>query len=55
MPKGVDLGPRSRVDPAARFDTNRPQTEVPQRPSPHNYPGRILRTKKRSGRRSRRM
>jgi hypothetical protein len=57
MPRGVDLGPRSRVDPAGREnpEERRPISEVPQRPSPHNFPGRILRHKKRGGRRHRRM
>ena len=32
MAKGTDLGPRSRVDPAGRFATRRPQTG-------HNVPG----------------
>jgi hypothetical protein len=50
MPKGVNLGPRSRVDPAGRFPTHRPQTEVPRRPSPHNYPGRIKRRGRSMGR-----
>jgi hypothetical protein len=44
MPRGVNLGSRSRVDPAGVGRVNRkPQTEVPRRPSPHNYPGRIKR------------
>lgn len=29
MPRGVNLGPRSRVDPAGRFPTRTPRTEVP--------------------------
>lgn len=32
MAQGVDLGPRSRVDPAGRFRTRRPRTG-------HNVPG----------------
>lgn len=28
MARGVDLGPRSRVDPAGRFRTRRPRTGV---------------------------
>lgn len=46
MARGVNLGPRSRVDPAARLGTMRPSSRVRMRP---NVPGN--RHKGRRGRR----
>lgn len=52
MARGVDLGPRSRVDPAGRFGTDRPpRSEVPRRPDVPN--GRGAGRRYRRGRRGR--
>jgi hypothetical protein len=55
MPRGVDLGGRSRVDPAGRFRTRRPRSEVPvpqtrgrenRACSPHGGPQRYRRSRR---------
>lgn len=55
MPRGVHLGPRSRVDPAGRFRTRRPRTAVQVSPMRAIYErpvgqgtGRHRRTRRRS-------
>lgn len=59
MAMGVDLGGRSRVDPAGRFRTRRPRSEVPvpqtrsretRACSPHGGKHRYRKTRRGGGR-----
>jgi hypothetical protein len=55
MARGVDLGPRSRVDPAGRMPLRQPRTRVPvpgyraketRDCSPHSYGQRYRRSRR---------